>query len=90
MITAWTKHLKTDEDKQKFEKSVQSSKHVLERLTEILGEMESELNSSELSPKNYDAPNWHFKQAHVNGQKATLRTIKRIINLDPKEPTNNG
>lgn len=85
MITAWTKHLRTDEDKQKFEKSVKSAKHILDRLTEILGEMEDELNSSELSPKNYDSPNWDYKQAHVNGQKSTLRAIKNLINLDPKD-----
>jgi hypothetical protein len=82
VITAWTKNLKTEEDKQKFEKSVKSAKHVLDRLTEILGEMEDELNSSELSPKNYDSPNWDYKQAHVNGQKSALRAIKTLINLD--------
>lgn len=85
MITAWTKHLKTEEDKQKFEKSVKSAKHVLDRLTQILTDAETELNSTEISAKNYDVPNWDYKQAHVNGQKSTLRTVKRLINLDQKE-----
>ncbi len=82
MITAWTKHLKTEEDKDKFEKSIRSAKHILERLTEILTEAENDLNNSEISSRNYDTPNWDYKQAHVNGQKSTLRTIKRLINLD--------
>jgi hypothetical protein len=82
MITAWTKHLKTEEDKEKFEKSIRSAKHILERLTEILTEAENDLNNSEINSRNYDTPNWDYKQAHVNGQKSTLRTIKRLINLD--------
>lgn len=85
MITAWTKHLQTEEDKQKLEKSIRSARHVLDRLKEILGEMEEELNASELSPKNYDSPNWDYKQAHVNGQKSTLRAIKKLITLDQEK-----
>lgn len=82
MITAWTKHLNTPQEKEKFEKSIRSAKHILERLTEILTEAENDLSNSEINSRNYDTPNWDYKQAHVNGQKSTLRTIKRLINLD--------
>lgn len=85
MITAWTKNCKTDEDKVRLEQTIMNSKATLDRQIEILTDMENELNASELSPKNYDSPCWGYKQAHVNGQKATLRAIKRLINLDPKE-----
>lgn len=82
MISAWTKHLKSEEDILQFKKEIQGSKVVLKRLTDLLNEMEEDLNRSELSAKNYDTPNWAPKQAHVNGQKAQIRTIKFLINLD--------
>jgi hypothetical protein len=85
MISAWTKHLKTEEEKIQFKNEVLGSKNVLKRLTDLLAEMEEDLNRSELSAKNYDSPNWAPKQAHVNGQKAQIRTIKFILNLDQRE-----
>lgn len=85
MISAWTKHLKSDEEIIQFKNEIQGSKTVLKRLTDLLIEMEEELNRSELSSKNYDSPNWAPKQAHVNGQKAQIRTIKFLINLDQQE-----
>lgn len=85
MISAWTKHLSNPEDKERFKSAVQGSKIVLNRLTDLLNEMEEDLNRSELSARNYDTPNWGPKQAHVNGQKAQIRTIKFLINLDQQE-----
>lgn len=82
MITAWTKACKTEEEKKRLTDSVLGSKIALKRLGELLTEMEEDLTSSELSIKNYDSPNWSHKQADVNGSKRTIRTIKRIINLD--------
>jgi len=82
MITAWTRNLSTQQEKDNFEKGLRSSKYILDRLSDILTEAENDLNSAEISAKNYDTPNWDFKQAHVNGQKSTLRTIKRLLNLD--------
>lgn len=85
MISAWTKHLTEPEEKERFKSSFYGSKTVLNRLTALLNEMEADLSNSELSAKNYDAPNWAPKQAHVNGQKAQIRTIKFLINLDQEE-----
>lgn len=82
MISAWTKHLTEPEEKERFKSSLYGSKTVLNRLTALLDEMEADLTTSELSAKNYDSPNWAPKQAHVNGQKAQIRTIKFLINLD--------
>lgn len=84
MISAWTKHL-PEEEKDRFKSAVLGSKVVLNRLTALLNEMEEDLNQSELSAKNYDSPNWAPKQAHVNGQKAQIRTIKFLINLDQQD-----
>lgn len=82
MKSAWTKHLTSEEDKEKFKSEVLGSKRVLRRLTDLCNEMEADLSSSEISAKNYDSPNWAAKQAHVNGQKAQIKTIKFLINLD--------
>lgn len=85
MISAWTKHLKNDTDKEQFKNQVQGSKLVLERLQDILKEVETEQDNIERSPKMYEIPNWDYRQAHLNGYKQCLSTIQRIINLDHKE-----
>lgn len=85
MKSAWHKHIEDPEQKARFKSSVEGSKTVLNRLTALLDEMEADLTSSELASKNYDTPNWAYKQAHVNGQKAQIRTIKFLINLDQEE-----
>ena len=85
MISAWYKHITDKDEQERFKRNVLGSKTVLTRLTTLLNEMEEDLNRSELSAKNYDSPNWAPKQAHVNGQKAQIRTIKFLINLDQEE-----
>lgn len=85
MKSAWHKHLDTEDDKQRFRNAVEGSKPVLRRLVALLNEMEEDLSRSELSVKNYDAPNWAEKQAHVNGQKAQIRTIKFLVDLDQED-----
>ncbi len=85
MITAWTKHLKTDEDKEKFTKSLKAARHVLDRLQALLDEEKAGLESAEISPKIYEAPNWDYKQAHTNGFKAALRMVSKLITLDQEK-----
>lgn len=89
MITAWTKNLKTEEDKEKFNKSLRASRFILERLQELLDEEKSSLESAEISPKIYETPNWDYKQAHTNGFKAALKMVSKLITLD-QEKRNNG
>jgi hypothetical protein len=90
MISAWTKHLKTEEDKERFNKSLLSAKHVLDRLQELLDQEKAALETAEISPKIYDSPNWDYKQAHTNGFKSALRLVSKIINLDQKDTNKNG
>jgi hypothetical protein len=85
MITAWTKHLKTEEEKERFKNSVLGSKTVLRRLQELLDEVEDDLDKTELNTKIYDIPNWDYRQADMNGFRRCLRTIRSIINLDQQE-----
>jgi len=67
-----------------------ASKHVLDRLQELLDQEKAALESAEISPKMYDSPNWDYKQAHTNGFKSALRTVSKIINLDQKDTIKNG
>ncbi len=89
MIIAWTKHLNTEEDKEKFTKSLKAARHVLDRLQQLLDEEKAGLESAEISPKIYETPNWDYKQAHTNGFKAALKMVSKLITFDQKE-TNNG
>ncbi len=85
MITAWTRHLSNDEDKEQFIKGVQGSKWLLSHLDTIFVQMEKDLNRAEVNPKTYDLPNWAYRQAHNNGYRQCLELIRKLINLDHKE-----
>lgn len=85
MITAWTKHIKDADEKQRFESSVIHAKHILDRQLVILDEMEDTVTDLELNPKVYDIPNWDYRAADLNGYKRALRHVKKLINLDHKE-----
>lgn len=84
MILDWTKDLNTPKEKEDFERSIQNSRPVLERLTELLIEREKNLDRSEMSSEGYDNPSWAYKQAHKNGFRAGLNICKRLIDLDKK------
>ena len=84
MISEWTSHLKEDE-KERFRDTVRNSRHVLERLEQMLDGLESGIDRMELDPRIYDTPNWEMRIAHDNGFKQCLRKIKRIIDLDQGE-----
>lgn len=81
-MMAWTSHLKTDEEKERFASSVLGSRIVLERLSQILSQEEGEITRTELSVSEYDNPNWSHKQAFRNGQRSVYRKLQSLINLD--------
>jgi hypothetical protein len=74
--------LKDPEEKQRFESSVLGSKRVLERLNDIVEELEAELNKAEVNLKNYEIPNWDYRQAHNNGFRQCLNVMKKLTNLE--------
>jgi len=82
MISAWTKHLKTEEEKERFKSSVLGSKTVLLRLQELINEMKEDTERLELDTRIYDLPNWDYRNADTNGYKRCLRQISKLINLD--------
>ncbi len=85
MMVSWTKNLQTPEEITNFEGSLVSAKPVLDRLTQLLIEEEDGIDRSELNPDTYETANWASKQAHKNGQRAILRKIKNLINLDQQK-----
>ncbi len=85
MISAWTKHCRSDAEKEQFQNEVLGSSRVLKRLQELLKEVETDLDQTEQSTKIYDLPNWDYRQADMNGFRRALRTVNKIINLDQQE-----
>lgn len=85
MQSKWTQHLKTEEEKAEFERDIRNSKFILDRLNQILVDMERELDREEISPRAYDLPNWDYRQAHSNGFRQCLSKIKIITTLDQQE-----
>lgn len=77
---SWTKGL-NGESKSNFEVLLRNSSTVLGRLHSILEEKERELNSSEMSVKSFEDPNWAYKQAFVNGQKSGLKEIRDLLDF---------
>ncbi len=82
MLSIWTKHLKDPKNKEDFEREIVGCSRVLQRLSEIITEMEKESDRSELDIKSYDNPNWSHRAAHKIGSRAALTKVKDLINLD--------
>jgi len=85
MKTAWTQHLKTQEEKDRFHNSVIGSRLVLERLATILTEKEKGAERVIQSLSSYDSPSWSFKAADNNGYSRAIAEIKSLINLDQQK-----
>lgn len=81
----WTKHIKDDQEKGKFEVSVLQSKEVLERLSAMIDDFEKDLDATDLSPSLFDIPNWSHRQAFSNGYRSCMNDIRRLITLDQKK-----
>lgn len=84
MQLKWTSHLSSTQEQEDFKKEIYGSKRVLERLRTICDEMEKDLNVAESSLKNYEVPNWDYRQAHNNGYRQCLQIIKRLADLDQR------
>lgn len=82
MISAWYKHLKTEEEQKDFKNQVLGSKLVLKRLQILLNELKTNVDNAELNTKNYDLPNWELRQADGIGYRRCIKEISKLINLD--------
>lgn len=83
MLSAWSRHLVSDEEaKKKFEDMVKGSKLLTDRLQEILRTIEANIEIPEIGEKAFENPNWAYKQAYINGQKAALRTVRFVTETE--------
>lgn len=85
MDRRWTSNIQDPDEKKRFTSYLLNSKGVLERLTEILKQLELELEDKELQENIYDSPSWAARQADINGYRRCLRRILKVINLDQKD-----
>ncbi len=81
-ISAWTKHLKTEEEKEQFQRQLIGAKPVLNRLAALLKEKEADLDRSDKSLASYDNPNWSYRQAHKNGYSSSVSNTLNLIDLE--------
>ena len=85
MYTEWTQHLSTDKEKEEFEREIHGSKRVLQRLKAIIEQRETNLDKLEMSAKDFETPNWAYKQAFRNGHRSALEIVKKYISIDQQE-----
>lgn len=83
MITAWTKHCKTEEEVHNFKESLKRVKWVLDHIKTLVNT--DGVEASEISPKSYDNPNWAYRQAHANGYKQAVKDFHKLLTLDQDE-----
>ena len=82
----WYNHIKDPVEQEKFRQTVYHSKETLERLDQLLSQLELDLDRVEFNPKFYETPNWDYKQASNNGYRRCLAQLRSLTNLDQKEP----
>lgn len=86
MISRWTAHLSTDEEKKKFEEMVRTADAVLRRLYDIMQEDYALLCERECSEKDFETPSWSFKQAFRNGSISWFRKLTTLLShLDQRK-----
>lgn len=81
--TAWTKQTKTAQEKKEIEQLVLNSEKVLDKLKEILYNIQVRKSDTVLT--DYDTPSWSHKQAHLNGEQAMLQKILEIVTITERE-----
>lgn len=87
MYSAWTQHITDNKEKEDFRNSVLGAKRVLERLKALMQMDLEALNLKEVNTESYEIPNWDYKQAHTNGNKACLYKYLKLIDLDQQNRT---
>ncbi len=75
----WTKHLKTEAEKDKFAALVVNNRTLLGRLLEILDEKIETIERAEEAKETYQNPAYASWQAHQNGRRASLKDVRRLL-----------
>lgn len=85
MIPNWTANIKDPDEAKKFRRYIYQSKGVLDRLNQIMADMENDLDNQETDQDQYSSPSWAALQADRNGYRRAIRRIKKYTTLDQKE-----
>jgi hypothetical protein len=85
MLSVWTKHLKSEEEKERFRSGLIGSRIYFQRAEELLNENLETLQKEEISTTQFEDPNWAYKQAYLNGKKAQLMADIKLMTLDQKD-----
>lgn len=85
MKIQWTSHLNTDEEKENFRSFIKGSKEVLDREKTIISERLKAIDAIETSVEKYKQPGWDAIQAHYNGEKAAIKWVLQLIDLDQED-----
>lgn len=85
MYSVWTQHIQDPEEKAKFEDYLKRSKELFSVLSNLIDVSLKNYEQTELTIKDYEDPNWAYKQAFRNGHKAFAARIKDLIDLDKQE-----
>lgn len=79
LSTEWTRHLKTQKERDNFSSMVRNNRVLLTRLLGILDEKLETIERSENSLETYQNPAYASWQAHQNGRRASLREVRRLL-----------
>lgn len=82
MITQWTKHCTSEEEKKQYVESLKRAKWVFDDINKLVDSNLASREASEISPSTYESPNWAYQQAHNNGYKQALRDLKKLLTID--------
>ena len=75
----WVRHLTSEAERKEFTDTVLHDTLVLGRLRTILEDRIQSMETQEHSLSSYDLPSWGYKQAHLNGRKAELTAILKLL-----------
>lgn len=85
MRLEWTKRSKSEQDKTELEEILRRATIPFGKLKEIIKDNLDRLDAEESSHKDFDTPNWDYKQAARNRERATHKYYLDLINFDKKD-----
>lgn len=84
MKTVWFEGLKDPKEITKRKELVLTNKIVLDILVEILYNMDKRAEDGVLA--DYNSPSWAYLQAHKNGERAMLKKIIALCEVQADDP----
>jgi hypothetical protein len=76
----WFRNLPEDEQ-EKFKELLRSSHRVLGRQKKILEQRLVDLEIKEVAEASYENPAWAYKQAHLNGRRAAIHDLLKLLDF---------